>query len=187
MKSLFGKAMKEKILRSSTKVALMDDYPRYMDRTIKKLDSMDFSPSAIKMDINRAMAMSAIEKPRADSVPKGGFTKAAQKRHSFATMRSMGTFKSPIHKPISLVPTMVLNELVVPIIEGDDSAQENSGRSPYLDVQKAKSHSAYSSSIFTEDESNHESHLLDDYHEALDEVAHKERSKSCSSSSNKSE
>ena len=34
---------------------LDDDYPKYMDRKIKRLDSMDFSPNSMMQDIQAAI------------------------------------------------------------------------------------------------------------------------------------
>ena len=55
MRGMLGKAMRQKILRSQTKVPLDDDYPKYMDRKIKRLDSMDFSPKSMMEDIQAAI------------------------------------------------------------------------------------------------------------------------------------
>jgi len=59
---MFGRAIREKVLRSQTKVLLDDDYPKYMDRKIKRLDSMDFSPSSMMKDIQKAIAKSEHKK-----------------------------------------------------------------------------------------------------------------------------
>ena len=79
----------------------MDDYPRYMNRTITKLDSMDFSPNAIKNDLDRALQKNTmLDKPRGKSMPKGGFSASANR--ATVGYRSMGTFKDKTHSSIKL-------------------------------------------------------------------------------------
>ena len=50
------------MLRSQTKVLLDDDYPKYMDRKIQRLDSMDFSPNSMMKDIQNAIQMNDAKK-----------------------------------------------------------------------------------------------------------------------------
>ena len=58
MRGMLGKALKQKLLRSQTKAPLDDDYPKYLDRKIKRLDSLDFSPNSMMQDIQAAIQSS---------------------------------------------------------------------------------------------------------------------------------
>ena len=55
MLSSLGKAFRAKILKSTTRKVLDDDYPGYFDRKIRRLDSMDFSQEAMISDIQSAI------------------------------------------------------------------------------------------------------------------------------------
>lgn len=53
--STLGKAFRAKILKSTTSKVLDDDYPKYFDRKIRRLDSMDFSREGMINDIQEAI------------------------------------------------------------------------------------------------------------------------------------
>jgi len=53
--SQVGKCVKQKIMRSATRVALDDEYPKYLNRKIERLDSMDFSVNAMLENIGEAI------------------------------------------------------------------------------------------------------------------------------------
>ncbi len=55
MSAQLGKAIKAKYIPAAEKVVLDDDYPLYLDREIRRLDSMDFSPKKMMKDIKKAI------------------------------------------------------------------------------------------------------------------------------------
>ena len=56
MMSRVGKAMQEKFIRSATSRILDDDYPKYMNREINRIDDMDFSPNTMLKDIKKTIS-----------------------------------------------------------------------------------------------------------------------------------
>ena len=52
LKGKVGQAMKDRVRRVSAVDLVMDEnYPRYMNRQVRRIDSMDFSPDAMLKDI----------------------------------------------------------------------------------------------------------------------------------------
>lgn len=56
LKGRIGHGLKQKVKRTSTLTMIMDEnYPKYMNRKLQRLDSMDFSPTAMFKDIQKAL------------------------------------------------------------------------------------------------------------------------------------
>ena len=102
MSAQIGKAIKQKYLPQAEKVALDDDYPLYLDREIRRLDSMDFSPKKMLKDINKAIKKNDNKQTRV--VPGRIMLNQSFKKPILRRRSSMASPKIPIIIETEFIP-----------------------------------------------------------------------------------